>query len=181
MWNVGQIPLYLWLMLLLPRAVLAVYAAARRRSGFGPIGSILSFSLAVAFASITESAYTVFVMKKFDGKFRDAPYAAVELSLFGDAVVAFIGLLLFGGTVLLLRRHMPGTFTSIGLAALFGTIYPTLPNAVYWCDVATPLVISWSWILITPVAAAFLSRDMGRGRTDGLGTCADPAPRTSFR
>ena len=92
MWNVGRVPLYLYSMLLLPSALLAMYAAVRRKYFFG---AVLSFSLATVIASITGSLCTVFVLKKFDSKFR----YAFELSLFGDAVVAFIGLVLFGATL----------------------------------------------------------------------------------
>jgi hypothetical protein len=77
--------------------------------------------------------YTVFVLKRFDEKFRHAPNAAVEISLFGDAVIGLIGLLLFGGTfAYIARQGRYKTVSSIILAALFGEIYATLPNVLYW-------------------------------------------------
>ena len=66
---------------------------------------ILSFSLTAVTTAATETFYTIFVMKRFDEKFRDAPSAAYELALFGDAIMALIGLLLFGGALALSARR----------------------------------------------------------------------------
>src|SRR5260370_89107 len=129
MWSISAIPLYLWCMLLLPSAGVAIYVAVRRRWAYVPI---LSFSLATVVASIAESVYTVFVLKRFDEKFRHAPSVAVEISFFGDAVIGFIALLLFGGTVAFYARGgRQETARSVVVAALFGGIYATGPNVLY--------------------------------------------------
>jgi hypothetical protein len=160
-------------MLLLPSAVLAIYAAVRRKSVFG---LTLSFSMATVIASIAESAYTVYVMKKFDSKFRFAPDAAFELSLFGDAVVAFIGLLLFGATFTCYVRQAMHRTGIIGLTALSGGIYATLPKALYWCDIAAPPLLWWIWTLLIPVASALLiSRQVRQGHRNRLAACGDAA------
>jgi hypothetical protein len=179
MWNVGRIPPYLWSMLLLPSAVLAMCAAVWRKSFFR---AVLSFSLATVFASMSGSFYTVFVMRKFDSKFRYAPDVAFELSVFGDAVVAVIGLLLFGATLAFhTRQAMYGT-ALLWLAALFGVIYATLPKAFYWSNIRVPVIVWWIWTLLIPVAAAWLiSRHVGQGRRERLGVCADTGRRPSFR
>jgi hypothetical protein len=74
-------------------------------------------------ASITGCVYTVFVLNKFDSKFRYAPDVEFELSLFGDAVVALIGLFLFGAIIAFLTRQAAHGTVIVLLAALFGGIY----------------------------------------------------------
>jgi hypothetical protein len=155
MWSISAVPLYLWFMLLLPSAVVANYIAVQRKWAYLPV---LSFSLATVVASSAESAYGIFVLKRFDEKFRDAPGAALELSLFGDAVIGFIALLLFGGTVAYYAlRGRQATASGIVLATLFGGIYASLPNVLYWWGIQARALLWWIWILIMPLAAAFLT------------------------
>src|ERR1017187_3946478 len=102
MWRISAVPAYIWCLLLLPSALIAVLAALRRTYIWI---FTLSFSLTAVAVAATESFYTVFVMERFDEKFRRAPGAAFELALFGDAVMALFGLLLFGGALALLTRR----------------------------------------------------------------------------
>ena len=71
--------------------------------------------------------------------------------MFGDAVGAFIGLVLFGGTLVFLTRQDSLRTSTIYLAALLGGIYATLPKIFYWSD-----TYFWIWMLLMPVAAAWL-------------------------
>jgi hypothetical protein len=98
------------------------------------------------------------VLKLVDDKFKHAPSAALELAFFGDAILGFIGLLLFGGTLAYCARQGRNvTARSIVAAALFGGIYATLLNELYWWHIEAPLLIDWIWILLMPVAAALLT------------------------
>lgn len=164
-WSISAVPLYLWFMLLLPSTVLATYIAVRRKWAYVPV---LSFSLATVVASSAESVYTVFVLKRFDEKFRNAPDAALEISLFGDAVIGFIALLLFGGTVAYYAlRGREATTSSIIMAMLFGGIYASLPNVLYLWNIQAPPLLWWAWILSIPEAAALLTaRQMKQSSAD---------------
>jgi hypothetical protein len=158
-------------MLLLPSAVVAVYILVWRRWRYAPV---LSFSLTTVVVSSAESVYTVFVLKRFDEKFRHAPNAAVEISLFGDAITGWIGLLFFGGTfAYVARQGRYTTVSSIILAAVFGGIYATLPNVLNWWHIEVSNLMQWIWIFVIPVAAALLTvRRMIQGRTERT-----PVPR----
>ena len=130
MWHISAVPLDIWCMLLLPSAVVATYGVLRRRWSYAPI---LIFSLMNAVVSSAESVYTVFVLKRFDEKFRHAPDVALELALFGDAIIGFIGLLFFGGVLAYcVRKGRRVTIGSVIFAALFGGIYETLLDVLYW-------------------------------------------------
>ena len=165
MWHISAIPPYLWCMLLLPSAIAVGYVALRRRWSYAPI---LFFSLTSVVVSSTESVYNVFVLGRFDEKFRHAPDAALELALFGDAIFGFIGLFVFGGVLAYCARHgRRVTARSIIVAAFFGGVYETLPDELYWWRVQAPLVAQWIWILLMPVAAAlFTVRQMAQSQTD---------------
>ena len=149
----SAVPLYLWCMLLLPSAVAAIYVAVRRRWVYAPIPF---FSITSVFTSSVESIYTVVILKRFDQKF--APKAALELSLFGDAVISLIGLIFFGSTLAYYaRRSSRVTARSIVVAALSGAVYPTVLIVLYWGHIQASLLIQWIWILLMPVAAAWLT------------------------
>src|SRR5260370_31014309 len=95
------VPTYIGGLLLLPSVLIAVAAALRRTYIWAVM---LCFSLAVVTTAATESYYTIFAMKRFDEKFRHAPGAAFELALFGDAVIGFLGVLLFGAALAFVTR-----------------------------------------------------------------------------
>jgi hypothetical protein len=155
--------------------LLALYTAVQPKSF---LGTVLSFSVATVIASVTGSVYTVFVLKKFDSKFQHAPDAAFERSLFGDSVVAFIGLLLFGATLAFYARQATQGPAPIHLVALSGGIFVTVPKAFYWSDAEVPIVVWWIWTLLMPVAVAWLiSRHIGQGRGASRPTCADTIRR----
>ena len=98
---IDAVPAYIWFILVLPSAMVAIIASLQRT----PIWILmLSFSLAAAAAAVTESFYTVVVIQRYDAKFRQAPEAALELALFGDAIIAPLGLMLFGGALALSKR-----------------------------------------------------------------------------
>ncbi len=83
-----EVPMEIWGLLLLPSVLLAAVAALQRTYIWTVM---LCFSLAVLTAAATESYYTIFVMKRFDEKFRYAPGEAFELALFGYAVLGILG------------------------------------------------------------------------------------------
>ena len=166
MWSISAVPLYLWCMLLLPSAVVAICITVWRKWAYVPI---LSFSLATVITSIAESVYTVFVLNRLDEKFRYAPDAALEISLFGDAVIGFIAILAFGGSVAYYaQRGRQETASSIVVAALCGGIYASLPNVLdNWWQIQVSPFLWWIWILFIPVAAALLTvGKMSQSSTD---------------
>lgn len=164
MWHISAVPLYIWCMLLLPSALVATHVAFRRRWAYAPI---VIFSLVNAFVSSTESVYTVFVLKRFDDKFRHAPDVALELALFGDAIIGFIGLFFFGSVLAYCaRKGRRVTTGSVIFAALFGGMYESLLDVLYWSRIEAPLLVVWIWILLMPVGAALLTvRLMAQGST----------------
>jgi len=155
MWHISAVPLYIWCMLLLPSALVATQVAFRRRWAYAPI---VIFSLVNAVVSSAESVYTVFVLKRFDDKFRHAPNAALELALFGDAIIGFIGLIFFGSVLAYCaRKGRRVTTGSVIFAALFGGIYESLLDLLYWSRIEAPLPVVWLWIFLVPVATALVT------------------------
>ncbi len=149
-WIIRAIPLYLWCILLLPSAMAAIYVVVRRRWRYLPIPLFALTNVLVASAG---TLYTIFVLNRFDAKFREAPNAAFEIDLFGDAAIALIGFLLFGSSLAYFgRRGRRVTTSSILTAALSGAVYATLPQFLHWFHIQ-PLIL-WIWILLMPEAAA---------------------------
>jgi hypothetical protein len=75
------------------------------------------------------------------------------------------------------RQERRVTTGSIVVAAMFGGMYETLPDVLYWWRFQPPLVVQWIWILLMPVAAALLTiRQMVQGPTDRV-----PVARTARR
>jgi len=153
--RVSAIPVYIWLMLLFPSVAIAVVGAIRRTAVWLVP---LSFSLTTVIVAAAESFCTVFVMQRFDQKFRDAPGAAFELSLFGDAVIGMLGVLLFGSALALFRRKdLASAPRSIYIGSVLGGVYSTLPNVFYWSRVDIPVVPFWIFALLFPILAARLT------------------------
>jgi hypothetical protein len=117
---------------------------------------MLSFSLAAAVAAVTWSLYTVFVLQRFDAKFRQAPGVALELSLFGDAIIAPLGLLLFGGALALSKRQ--GFYSmSLGVtvSAILGGTFVIMPDVIYaYIRTSGDLL---AWIILFPIISARLT------------------------
>jgi len=107
---------------------------------------------------MAEGIYTVFGLKRFEEKFGYARDVALEISLFADAIVGFIALLLIGVTVAYnARRGKHGTASSIVVAALFGAVYTTLPSVLYWLQIEPAALLWWIWIFFMPLAAALVT------------------------
>jgi hypothetical protein len=97
-------------------------------------------------------------MGRFDEKFRYAPGAAFEISLVGVAVMGFLGALSFAGAVAFFtRRSLAPTGLGLGLASVFGGIYITLPEVLYWRRVDTPAGLFWICVALFPIFAARLT------------------------
>src|SRR5260370_28355660 len=130
------VPTYIGGLLLLPSVLIAVAAALRRTYIWAVM---LCFSLAVVTTAATESYYTIFAMKRFDEKFRHAPGAAFELALFGDAVIGFLGVLLFGAALAFVtRKNYSPRLSGLYFASILDGFYTTLPNVLYWSRVDLP-------------------------------------------
>ena len=159
------VPMYIWRLLLLPSVLIAVAAALRRTYIWAVM---LCFSLAVLTAAATESYYTIFVMKRFDEKFRHAPGAAFELALFGDAVFGILGVLLFGGALAFLTRKNYGPrLSGLYFASILGGFYSTLPNVLYWSRVDLPNALFWILVVVFLITAARLTvRRIGTENAD---------------
>ncbi len=154
-----DVPGYIWFFLLVPTALVTILAALRRTFVWM---QVLSFSLSTVGVAVAQSFYDVFVAKNFDPKFRGAPTVDLELSLFGDAVFALLGLLIFGGTigcytVAFSTKVRPGA-VGICLPTLFGCLYMTLPWLLYLRHVRPPTYLFWSWAVLAPVASALVTR-----------------------
>lgn len=165
MLHISAIPPYLWCMQLLPSAIAVGYVAVRRKWSYAPI---LFFSLTTVVVSSAESVYNIFVLGRLDEKFRHTPNTALEIALFGDAIIGFIGLFFFGSVFAYCAGHgRRVTARSIIVAAFFGGIYETLPDQLYWWRVKAPSIAWWIWILLMPVAAAlFTVRQMAQSQTE---------------
>jgi hypothetical protein len=125
---------------------------------------MLFFSLTTIAVGAAESFYTVFVMERFDGKFRNAPEAAFELALFGDAIVAMLGVVMFGGALVLLnRRGLHPTPLGVYISATLGGLYMTMPSLLYAATLTPPVALSWLWLLLFPIIAARLALRSVRG------------------
>ena len=153
--RVGAIPGYIWLILLTPSAGIGILGVLRRTLVWI---LVLSFSLTMVVVAVAESFYPIFIRQKFDDKFRQAPGAAFELSLFGDAVISLLGVLLFGVTVALLRRKELGPMRwSICIGSLLGAVYSTVPNVFYWRQDNMPIALFWIFAVFFPIVAARLT------------------------
>ena len=149
------VPMYIWGLLLLPSALIAALAAMRRTYIWAVM---LCFSLAAVTAATTASYYTIFVMKRFDEKFRDAPGAAFELALFGDAIIGFPVVLLFGGALAFFtRKNLVPKPSGLYIASILGGVYATLPDVLYWSRVDLPNVLFWILAVVFPITAARLT------------------------
>ena len=118
---------------------------------------MLSFSLAAAAAAVTESFYTVVVMQRFDAKLRQAPRAVLELALFGDAIIAPLGLLLFGDALALSKRK--GFYSiSIGMtvSAILGGTFMIMPQVDY-AYIRTSRDFLLVWVVVFPIISAGLT------------------------
>jgi hypothetical protein len=144
--RVGAIPGYIWLMFLTPSAGIGIVGVLRRTLAWFVA---LSFSLTTIGVAIAEAFYTIFIKQQFDEKFREAPGAAYELSLFGDAVISILGVLLFGVTVA--RRW------SICIGSVLGAVYSTVPNVFYWSLDDIPIAPFWIFAVFFPIVAARLT------------------------
>jgi hypothetical protein len=152
---VGAIPGYIWLMFLTPSAGIGIVGVLRRTLVWFVA---LSFSLTTIGVAIAEGFYTVFIKQQFDEKFRQAPGAGYELSLFGDAAISILGMLLFGATIALLRRNeLAPRRWSLCIASLLGAVYSTVPNVFYWSLDEIPIAPFWIFALFFPILAARLT------------------------
>jgi hypothetical protein len=151
---INEVPAYIWCMLVLPTALVALIASIQRT----PIWILmLSFSLAAAAAAVTESLYTVLVLQRFDAKFKQAPGVALELALFGDAIIAPLGLMLFGGALALSKRK--GFYSiSIGMtvSAILGGTFMIMPQADY-AYIRTSGDFLLVWVVVFPIVSARLT------------------------
>jgi hypothetical protein len=148
------VPTYIWGLLLLPSVLIAVVGALRRTLVWAVM---FCFSLAVVTVAATESYYTIFVMKRFDEKFRQAPGAAFELALFGDAIICLLGVLLLGGSLAFFARKKLGPKQSgLYVAPILGVFYTTLPNVLYWSRIDLPNEIFWIFVVAFPITIARL-------------------------
>jgi hypothetical protein len=149
-----EVPAYIWCMLVLPSALVAIIASLRRTLIWR---LMLAFSLAAAAAAITESFYTVVVLQRFDAKFRQAPGAALELALFCDAIIAPLGLMLFRGALALSKRK--GFYSmSLGVtvSAILGGTFVIMPDVIY-AYIRTSGDILRAWIILFPIISARLT------------------------
>jgi hypothetical protein len=147
-------PAFISCLLVLPSALVAIIASLRRTPRWI---LMLSFSLAAAAAAVTESYYTVMVLQRFDAKFRHAPEAALELALFGDAIIAGLGQLLFGGALALSKRK--GFYSmSLGVtvSAILGATFVIMPDVIY-AYIRTSGDILRAWIVLFPIISARLT------------------------
>jgi hypothetical protein len=150
----NEVPAYIWCMLALPPALVAMIASLQRT----PIWRLmLAFSLAAAVGAVTESCYTVVVLQRFDAKFRQAPGAALELAMFGDAIIAPLGLMLFGGALALSKRK--GFYSmSLGVtvSAILGGAFVIMPGVIYaWVRTSGDYIRAW--MILFPIISARLT------------------------
>jgi hypothetical protein len=149
--------MWVWLMLLTPSAAIGVAAVLRRTSVWL---LVLSFSLTTVVVALAESYYTVFILGRFDGLFRNSPGFAFWISVFSDAITSILGVLLFGVTVWRLRPKEPtstssSTRSSICAGSLLGAVYITGLYVFYWSHIDT--YVEPPWLLFFPVVAARLA------------------------
>lgn len=165
MWRISAVPTYVWWLLVLPCALVAVTAALRRTYVWR---STFLFSLVAVVLGAMGSYYQVFVMGHFDRKFQYAPEVAFEIDLFGDAIMALLGLLLFGGSLAFLthkkfRPNALGEYVSAFLGGLY-VIVPQLlaasiQNATSW--------VFQAWLVIFPIIAARMALRSRRDAASG--------------
>ena len=115
----------------------------------------LAFSLTAWAICDAESFYTIFVVKMLDAEFRQVPWGAFGLSLLGCTFVALFGMLLFAGSLTLLKRR-PLYPTSLGVyvSAILGGIYVTIPFLFFADDGSTPAALFWAWAVLFPIISA---------------------------
>jgi hypothetical protein len=146
----SAVPAYVWLILLIPSTLIGIVTTLSRTRIWLVA---LSFSLTTFAIAVAESYYTVVVMQRFDQKFRDAPEVALEISLFAEAVIGMIGVLLFGATLALFRgKDRALAPPSVYISVLMGGIYMILPNAV---DI--PVALFWIFAVFFPILSARLT------------------------
>lgn len=142
-------------LLMLPSAVVAVFASLRRTYIWV---LMFSFSLASAAAFFIESFYIVFVMERFDEKFRHAPDVAFELSLFGGAIIVLFGLLLFGGSLALSKRKAVHSIPlGVTVSAILGGLYVTTLSFIDAYARSTPVAFLRAWVVLFPIISARLT------------------------
>jgi hypothetical protein len=135
--------------------VIAVIAALRRTYVWV---FALSFSLTAVAIGVMEDYYMDFVLGPPDPKFRGAPGAAFELDLSINAIITVLGLLLFGGSLTLLRlKSFRPIAPGIYISAIFGSLYATMPLLLYLVHRNYPVEFFWAWAVISPGVAARLT------------------------
>jgi hypothetical protein len=118
----------------------------------------LSFSLTAVAIGAAEDYYMDFVLGPPDPKFRSAPGVAFEIDLFGNAIMTLLGLLIFGGSLTILRRKALRPITpGVYMSALFGILYTTMPLLLYLVHRNHPVEFFWAWAVLSPGVAARLT------------------------
>jgi hypothetical protein len=131
---------------------------------------VMVFAAAAAIAGVTDSAITVYWLAAFDPEFRDAPFVAFEVALWGTLVITLIGAIVAAVAAYLLRRRLSVSPKSVVGCCLLGAAYPLLaPLLPEWLGsmvspegLIAPLV-GWLYLVLFPAFALRLIAAPGAG------------------
>lgn len=138
-----------WGLLLSAPVVLSILALLFRE----PVWRhLLAFSVGALVTGVATSVYNVYVLKRIDPKFYQAPDGALELEVGLLSILVAISTVVLGVSFAALRRFGTRRLRSHALYIIFalGALYTLVQLFI------GNIILAWAWILLFPVLCAWL-------------------------